>query len=54
MLEITLDNCYKCDLEIINDLNNSRCFWINRRNLEIETKSNWQNIFDKHGSMETH
>ena len=23
MLEITIDNCYKCDLETINDPNNS-------------------------------
>ena len=40
MLEITIDNCQKCDLETINDLNNSQCFWINRRDLEIETKGN--------------
>ena len=46
MLEITIDNCYKCDLETINDPNNSQYFWINRRDLEIETKSNWQAIFD--------
>ena len=38
MLEITIDNCYKCDLETINDPNNSQYFWINRRDLEIETK----------------
>ena len=38
MLEITMDNCYKCDLETINDPNNSQYFWINRRDLEIETK----------------
>ena len=36
MLEITLDNCYKCDLETINDPNNSQCFWINRRDLELK------------------
>ena len=42
MLEIAIDNCYKCDLETINDPNNSQCFWINRRDLEIETKHNWQ------------
>ena len=48
MLEITIDNCDKCDLETINDPNNSQCFWINRRDLEIETKSNWQVIFDKY------
>ena len=38
MLEITIDNCYKCNLETINDPNNSQYFWINRRYLEIETK----------------
>ena len=47
MLEITIDDCYKCDLETINDPNNSQYFWINRRNLENETKRNWQAIFDK-------
>ena len=47
MLEITIDNCYKCDLETINDPNNSQYFWINRRDLETETKRNWQAIFDK-------
>ena len=36
VLEITIDNCYKCDLETINDPNNSQYFWINRRDLEIE------------------
>ena len=44
MLEITIDNCYKCDLETINDPNNSQYFWINRRDLEIETKRNLQVI----------
>ena len=47
MLEITIDNCHRCDLETINDLNNSQYFWMNRRDLEIETKHNWQAIFDK-------
>ena len=47
MLEITIDNCYKCDLETIIDPNNSQYFWINRRDLEIESKRNWQAIFDK-------
>ena len=42
MLEITIDNCHKCDLETINDPNNSQYFWINRRDLEIESKRNWQ------------
>ena len=53
MLEITIDNCYKCNLETINDLNNSQYFWINRRDLEIETKSNWQVIFDKYKDLST-
>ena len=47
MLEITIDNCNKCDLETINDPNNSQYFWINRRDSEIETKRNWQAISDK-------
>ena len=38
MLEITIDNCYKCDLETITDPNQSQYFWINRRDLEIKTK----------------
>ena len=47
MLEITIDNCQKCNLEPI-DSNNSQHFWINRSDLEIETKHNWQAIFDKY------
>ena len=53
MLEITIDNSYKCDLETINDPNNSQYFWINRRDLEIETKRNWQVIFDKYKDLST-
>ena len=30
MSEITIDNCYKCDLERIYDQNNNQFFWINR------------------------
>ena len=48
MLEITIDNCHKCDLETIIDPNNSQYFWINRRDLEIESKRNWQVIFDRY------
>ena len=48
MLELTIDNCHKCDLETFIDQNNSQYFWINRRDLEIETKRNWQVIFDKY------
>ena len=47
MLEIKIDNCHKSDLEAINDPNNNQHFWINRRDLESETKRNWQAIFDK-------
>ena len=47
LLEITIDNCHKCDIETINDPSNSQYFWINRRDLETETKRNWQAIFDK-------
>ena len=47
MLEIKIDNCHKCDLETIIYTNNSQDFWINRRDLKIETKRNWQAIFDK-------
>ena len=53
MLEITIDNCYKCDLEAINDPNNSQYFWINRRDFEIETKRNWEIIFDKFKDLST-
>ena len=47
VLEITIDNCNKCDIETIIDPNNSQHCWINRRYLQIETKRNWQAIFDK-------
>ena len=48
ILEITIDNCHKCDVETINDPNNSQYIWNNRRDLETETKRNWQAIFDKY------
>ena len=53
MLEITIDNFQKYDLETIIDPNNSQYFWINRRDLEIETKRNWQVIFDKYKDLST-
>ena len=53
MLEITIDNCYKYDLETINDPNSSQYFWINRRDFKIETKRNWQVIFDKYKDSST-
>ena len=48
MLEKTIDNCQKCDLETIINPNNSQYFWINRRNLEIESKRNQQVTFYKY------
>ena len=36
-----------------NDPNNSQYFWINKRDLEIETKRNWQVIFDKYKDLST-
>ena len=48
MFKITIDNYHKCDLETIIDPNNRQDFWIIRRDLEIETKRNWQVIFNKY------
>ena len=33
--------------------NNGQYFWINKRDLEIETKHNWQVIFDKYKDLST-
>ena len=52
MLEITKKNCYKCDLETINNPNNQH-FWINLRDFEVETERNWINIFNKYGNSST-
>ena len=52
MLQITSKNCYKCDLETIID-NNSQYFWINLRDFEAETESNWLNVFNKYGNKST-
>ena len=48
MIEITMDNCHKCNIETINDPDNGQYFWINRGDLKIENKRNWQVIFDKY------
>ena len=53
MLEITIDNCHKCDLETSNDPNNSQYLWINRRDLEIEPKRNGQVVFHKYKDLST-
>ena len=52
MSEITRKNCYKCDLETVID-NNSQYFWINLRDFEVQAKSKWLNIFNKHGNKST-
>ena len=52
MLEITSQNCYKCDLETIID-SNGEYFWINLRDFEVETKSKRLNIFNKDGNKST-
>ena len=52
MLKITRKNCYKCDLErIIAD--DSQYFWINLKDFEVETESNWQNVFNKYENSST-
>ena len=48
MLQITKDNCHKFNLETIIDPNNRQHFWINRRDAKIESKPNWQAIFDEY------
>ena len=52
MFEITSKNCYKFELETVLD-NNGEYFWINLRDFEVETKSKWLNIFNKHGNKST-
>ena len=52
MLEITIKNCYKCDLETIID-SNGEYFWINLLGFEAETERKWLNIFNKHGNKST-
>ena len=49
MLEITRKNCYICDLETFIK-NNIQYFWINLKDFEVETESNWINIFNKYGN----
>ena len=52
MLEITRKNCYKSGLETIIE-NNSQYFSINLKDFEVETESNWRNIFNKYGNSST-
>ena len=52
MLEITRKNCYKSNLETIIE-NNSQYFCINLKDFEVETESNWRNIFNKYENSST-
>ena len=45
MRQTNKEACKKCEIEIIED---EKCFWINRRELETELDyDNWTQIFDK-------
>ena len=53
MLETSIDICHKCDQKQLLIRVNSKCFWINRRDLETESKRNWQANFDKYKDSPT-
>ena len=44
MLQIIKKSYLKCEIDI-ND--KGRYFWINRKDLEVESDANWGQIFDK-------
>ena len=45
MLQIIKESYLKCEIEVIDK---ERCFWINRKDLEVESDvANWAMIFDK-------
>ena len=44
MANITMKSYLKCEIEIIDT---GKYFWINRKDLEIESAANWRQIFDK-------
>ena len=44
MLQIIKESYLKCEIEVIDK---GRYFWINRKDLEVETDANWRKIFDK-------
>ena len=45
MIDIIKEECKKCEVEIIG---NGRYFWVNRKDLEVESDvANWAQIFDK-------
>ena len=44
MLQIIKESHLKCEIEVIDK---ERYFWINRKDLEVESDANWRQIFDK-------
>ena len=45
MVQINKEGCEKCEVEIIDK---RRYFWVNRKDLEVESDvANWAQIFDK-------
>ena len=44
MLQIIKESYLKCEIEVIDK---GRYFWINRKDLEVESDANWRQIFDK-------
>ena len=44
MLQIIKESYLKCEIEVIDK---GRYFWINRKDLEVESDANWGQIFDK-------
>ena len=52
MLEIIKKNCYKWDLETINNPNNQH-FSINLKDFEVETERSWIDILNKYGNSST-
>ena len=46
MWQVSKETYKKCEIEIINK---GKYFWVNRRDLEIESDyNNWRHIFDKY------
>ena len=44
MPQIIKESYLKCEIEVIDK---GQYFWINRKNLEVESDANWRHIFDK-------
>ena len=44
MLEINKESYFKCEIEVIDE---GRYFWIDRKDLEVESDVYWGQLFDK-------